>query len=403
MMFGKIRFDTRNVKPKVWNILAVCVLSALVIAGLSFSHFSRRVLAVDLCLMATYAIILVLLWDALRKQLEYNPYSYNTIYYSGFGIFVIIQFILLIVLMNNYGMSETFRLFHILSFASLGYAALVTPFLILFSVTLIISNIVLIRKEGKRFVNLLGIILSVLILAGILAQNLSNFSGSYEEAIRHDVIFAVFESFYMYYVCMITGVIAANLLTVRYEPDRDKDFIIILGCGLRPDGTPTPLLAGRIEKGMQFYHEQIQRTGKHAKFITSGGQGPDEAVSESLSMKNYLLAHGIPEADILMEDRSVNTLENMRNAKEIIDAAEPEAKVIFATSRYHIFRSGLKARFVKLKAQGIGADTKWYFWPNAAVREFIGLLTEHRGKQLLIFAVILIFNVTAALLPLLFM
>ena len=34
-----------------------------------------------------------------------------------------------------------------------------------------------------------------------------------------------------------------------------------------------------------------------------------------------------------------------------------------------------------MRAEGMGSPTKWYFWPNAAVREFIGLLTEHKGKQ----------------------
>ena len=38
-----------------------------------------------------------------------------------------------------------------------------------------------------------------------------------------------------------------------------------------------------------------------------------------------------------------------------------------------------------MRAVGMGAKTRWYFWPNAAVREFVGLLTEHRGKQALIF------------------
>ncbi len=37
-----------------------------------------------------------------------------------------------------------------------------------------------------------------------------------------------------------------------------------------------------------------------------------------------------------------------------------------------------------MRAVGMGAKSKWYFWPNALVREFIGLLTEHRGKQALI-------------------
>ena len=48
---------------------------------------------------------------------------------------------------------------------------------------------------------------------------------------------------------------------------------------------------------------------------------------------------------------------------------------------------------MKLRAQGIGADTKWYFWPNAAVREFIGLLSEHRGKQALILLGIIVLNI----------
>ena len=42
------------------------------------------------------------------------------------------------------------------------------------------------------------------------------------------------------------------------------------------------------------------------------------------------------------------------------------------------------ARRVGMRAVGIGAKTKWYFWPNATVREFVGILTEHRVKQALI-------------------
>ena len=79
-----------------------------------------------------------------------------------------------------------------------------------------------------------------------------------------------------------------------------------------------------------------------------------------------------------------DTAENMAFSKEKILAVCPEAKVAFATTNYHVFRSGLKARRVKLRAQGMGCRSKWYFWPNAAVREFVGLLTQHRVKQGLI-------------------
>ena len=101
-------------------------------------------------------------------------------------------------------------------------------------------------------------------------------------------------------------------------------------------------------------------------------------------MKKYLMEHGVPEERILEEDRSTDTLENMKFSKEKIWAIDPQAKVAFSTTNYHVFRSGLFARRVKMRAVGMGAETRWYFWPNAAVREFAGLLTRHRGKQALI-------------------
>ena len=56
----------------------------------------------------------------------------------------------------------------------------------------------------------------------------------------------------------------------------------------------------------------------------------------------------------------------------------------YSTTNYHVFRAGLMARRVKMRAQGMGAKTKWYFWPNANVREFVGILAEDRLKQAII-------------------
>ena len=43
-----------------------------------------------------------------------------------------------------------------------------------------------------------------------------------------------------------------------------------------------------------------------------------------------------------------------------------------------------------MRAVGMGAPTRWYFWSNAAVREYVGLLTEHRGKQILVFLMLIV-------------
>ena len=74
----------------------------------------------------------------------------------------------------------------------------------------------------------------------------------------------------------------------------------------------------------------------------------------------------------------------IRFSASLIRERDEDPRAAFFTTNYHVFRAGIKAREANLPAEGMGAATKWYFWPNAAVREFIGLLTEHRTRQILI-------------------
>ena len=106
-------------------------------------------------------------------------------------------------------------------------------------------------------------------------------------------------------------------------------------------------------------------------------------------MKRYLIEHGIPEDRIVEENKSVDTYQNMKFSKEKIDAIDPSGKIAFSTTNFHVFRSGIFARRFKMRAIGIGAKTKWYFWPNASVREFVCLLTKHKLKQAIIFTVMI--------------
>ncbi len=176
------------------------------------------------------------------------------------------------------------------------------------------------------------------------------------------------------------------MILATIVPDRDKDYMIILGCGIRKDGTPTPLLRGRINAALEFSRRQQKENGKEMIFVASGGQGSDESTSEANSIRQYLVEQGIPKSRIILDERSTSTFENMQFSKKKIEEHAPitkETRIAFATTNYHVFRSGLFARRVGMRALGIGAKTVWYFWPNAWVREFAGLLTEHRKKQLL--------------------
>ena len=385
-----MRYDTLAKKPKVYNIGILSIIAAILVVILIVTMKEKSVAAVGLVLVVYTAAALVLLMRAWVRQIRYNPYSYNTIYYLGFSLFLLSVVISLIIanvqLHADPEYSSLPMVFGVLEGSARNFMLLSAPLILVISVLLFVSNISLIRHEGRRFVNILGIILSFLLIAGEVFLFLADYqsSGSEMQVMIHDFLISLFAAFYLYFECMVIGAAIADYMTAKYEPDKDKDYMIILGCGIRKDGTPTPLLKSRIDRALRFYKAQIEQTGKALVFIPSGGQGKDEIISESECMRRYLLEQGIPDEQILKEEQSTSTQENMKYSKEMIDALNPSAKVAFSTTNYHVFRSGMMARRVKMKAQGIGAPTKWYFWPNAAVREFVGLLTQHRGKQILI-------------------
>ena len=67
-----------------------------------------------------------------------------------------------------------------------------------------------------------------------------------------------------------------------------------------------------------------------------------------------------------------------------------EAKAAFSTSNYHVYRGGILAAEAGWNLDGMGSRTKWYFWPNAFLREFIGLMAAGRAQQLTAAAIITI-------------
>ena len=394
-----MRFDTLNKKPKLYGLLVLTVAAAAVILALVLTGAQKHGVWICAAAICYLALTIVLLVRAFIRQLKYNPYSYNTIYYIGFALFVLSVLATHCVLLRDlivhpdvYGADQ---IIYVYLNSAKQYMLLSAPFIFVFSAALFISNVSLLMHERKRFVNVLGIILSMLLAAGEVFLFIFDFSasGSQTEVMIHDLIANTFACFYLYFECMLIGAMIANIIVVSYKPEKDKDYMIILGCGLRKDGTPTPLLRGRIDRALAFYEEQKKETGKELTFVTSGGQGQDEANSESLAMKRYLMEHGVPEERIIEEDRSRDTLENMKFSKEKILERCPDAKIAFSTTNYHVFRSGIFARRVKMRAVGIGAKTKWYFWPNSSVREFVGLLSAHKLKQAIILSSMIAFYV----------
>ena len=385
-----MKFDTRDKKPKIWNVALVSAVVVITVAVLAALPGNEYILAVCLILGAYFACVFVMLITAFFRQLQYNPYSYNVIYYLGFSLFVFSLLVYLILYMTRVfsGPAEPDFKFILtaLSRASGNFLVLISVYIIPFSAVLAISNIFLIFHEGFRPVNILGIFLGLFLIASMLFIRRSgqNISGNLEQLTWHEITMSMVTSFYLYLECMLIGSVAAMLIAAFYDPDPDKDILIILGYSLREGESAAAVLRERVNQAIAFRKKQLEETGKDLIFITSGGKGSEEAVSESRWMHDCLVEQGIPEDRITEEDQSTTTHENMIFCKQKIQEINPQAKIAFSTSYYHVFRSGLYARREKMRAVGMGSKTKWYFWPNASVREFGGILFEHRGKQALI-------------------
>ena len=137
----------------------------------------------------------------------------------------------------------------VLDFAQAGkkFFAASRPGLFLFSISLIVSNIALLRHESPRFQNLLGILLG-LILIGAGAGTYAASRLLYRYDFSYDAMRAVTMTrntvglAFTYVECILLGTIICGLRAAKHVPAPDRDYILILGCCFRKDGTLTPLL-----------------------------------------------------------------------------------------------------------------------------------------------------------------
>ena len=354
-----------------------------------------EIIPISLSIISFY--ILFLLIRRYKNYLKGNIYQYKNIAYLGLIIFVSFLTISNILSIIDYrGLFETVNR----TISSLSFVSYILLPLFFVTFTLVtISNINLIRKEGKSLKNLLGLFLGIFIclltllpdfIYGLLMKTQKvniydlNSAGPYIYNFLESLVYLTVA----YLECILIATIIVAIKSVKKKPELNKDYMIILGCQIRKDGTLTPLLKNRVDKALEFRNNQLDSTGKDLVFITSGGKGNDEVISEAEAMKNYLLEQGIDEKNILVEDKSKNTYENIKNSYKL--ANNKKANIAFSTTNYHVMRAGLIATEQGLKLEGVGAKTKSYFWINAFIREFIGTLYSERKKHILFFSLITI-------------
>jgi len=140
------------------------------------------------------------------------------------------------------------------------------------------------------------------------------------------------------------------LITDEAALELGADCILVLGAGLKADGTPNHMLQDRLDKGIELY-----KAGAAPKLLLSGDNGQEE-YDEVNAMKEYTLNAGVPSEDIFMDHAGFSTYESMYRARDIFLVE----KVIIITQRYHQYRALYTARGLGIESYGVVSEPRAY-------------------------------------------
>ncbi len=126
----------------------------------------------------------------------------------------------------------------------------------------------------------------------------------------------------------------------------DVDCILILGCGVRADGSPSLMLRDRLDMGLRLYE-----AGVAPKLLMSGDHSRTD-YDEVNTMKDYAMAAGVPSEDVFMDHAGFSTYESMYRARDIFCAE----KIVIVSQGYHLSRAVYDARALGLDAYGMAAE-----------------------------------------------
>ena len=141
------------------------------------------------------------------------------------------------------------------------------------------------------------------------------------------------------------GLAAASVYSYAgASSDGPADAAVVLGAAVW-GAEVSPVFRERINHGVALY-----RKGRVRKLIFTGGRGNDGEPTESAAARRYAMRGGVPAADILIEEQSHNTYENLLNAKRLADARGVRT-VLIVSDPLHMMRAVAMARDVGLEAE----------------------------------------------------
>ena len=141
-----------------------------------------------------------------------------------------------------------------------------------------------------------------------------------------------------------------KIILVKETKNKDVDCILVLGAGIKADGTPSPMLEDRLEIAIEIY-----KLRPDLPILVSGDNGSED-YNEIRAMKEYLLEKGISETAIFADYAGFSTYDSLYRLKHVFKIE----KVFIVTQKYHLYRAIHLANKLGIKSYGISASLEDY-------------------------------------------
>ncbi len=165
------------------------------------------------------------------------------------------------------------------------------------------------------------------------------------------ILCATFALVFIVCLCLNFAVVFSSQKNITDRENAGAEVIIVLGCGVKPDGSPSDMLRDRLLTAVDLY-----KNGAGKKLLLSGDSKNAEKYDEVGTMKRVCLSLGVPEEDIMTDTLGLSTFESIDRAKKIYEIKS----AIIVTQKYHLYRAIYIAKSRGISTVGVSADMHTY-------------------------------------------
>lgn len=184
---------------------------------------------------------------------------------------------------------------------------------------------------------------------------------------KRPVIWIIFSLISLFMAAVIVLGLANLFVVFRGSHIKDGfegenyDCILVLGAGLNPDGTPSAMLADRLDVAIDLYEKGVSKV-----ILLSGDRTDKKDYDEVRAMEEYCLDRGIPAEAIEKDTEGFSTYDSINNLKR----NGKYKNIVIVTQKYHLYRAVFISEKLGISADGADAALNKYSGQGArSIRE----------------------------------